>query len=272
MGINSNCPKISIITITFNSEKTVEGTIKSVISQDYDNLEYIIIDGASKDKTLEVVNRYRDKIATIVSEPDKGISDAFNKGIEHATGDIIGIINSDDILMPGALKVIGEYFSPDIDVYRGRLIVNNPSTGYKFSTGKPTLKCDVSNYLGLTVNHPSTFVAKKAYEKVGQYKVDIRYIMDIDMLFRLTKAGCSFIYVPYDLALFNLGGATSDALYKKVKERYKVVRENGGSFCLAFSIATKCMIKDIIKQIVDRCFGENFKNILLRRKRIDMSI
>ena len=86
-------PKISIITITYNSESTVEETIKSVISQDYPNLEYIIIDGASKDGTLIVVDKYRDHIAKVVSEPDKGISDAFNKGIMHATGDIIGIIN-----------------------------------------------------------------------------------------------------------------------------------------------------------------------------------
>ena len=99
-------PKISIVTITFNSESTVEDTIKSVVSQDYPNLEYIIIDGGSKDGTLEIVDRYRDRIAKVVSEPDKGISDAFNKGIRNATGDIIGIINSDDILLPGALSAV----------------------------------------------------------------------------------------------------------------------------------------------------------------------
>ena len=93
-------PKISIVTITFNSEHTVEETIKSVISQDYPNLEYIIIDGASKDGTLAVVDKYRGKIAKVISEPDNGISDAFNKGIRHSTGDIIGIINSDDVLLP----------------------------------------------------------------------------------------------------------------------------------------------------------------------------
>ena len=77
------CPKISIITITFNSENTVEETIKSVVSQDYGNVEYIIIDGGSKDGTLDILNRYRDKIAKVVSEPDEGISDAFNKGIKN---------------------------------------------------------------------------------------------------------------------------------------------------------------------------------------------
>lgn len=262
--------KISIITISYNSEKTIERTIQSVISQEYSFLEYLIIDGGSKDNTLEIVNKFRDKIDVIISEPDKGISDAFNKGIRLATGEIIGIINSDDLLLPGALKAICDCYNPDIDVYRGRLIINDPKTGYKFSSGVPELNCSVSHYAGLKVNHPSTFIAKKAYERVGLYKTKVRYIMDIDMLFRLTNAGCSFVYVPYDLALFNLGGATSDALYKKVTERYQVVRENGGSFYLAFSIATRCMIKDVIKLIIDRCFGENFKNFLLRRKRIDL--
>ena len=78
-----------MVTITYNSEATLEETIKSIVSQYYDNLEYLIIDGGSKDKTLEIVNKYRDKIAVVVSEPDKGISDAFNKGIRKATGEII---------------------------------------------------------------------------------------------------------------------------------------------------------------------------------------
>ena len=98
--------KISIITITYNSEKTLENTIKSVIGQNYDDLEYIIIDGGSKDGTLKIAEQYKKYISVIVSEPDNGISDAFNKGISHATGELIGIINSDDMLADGALKTI----------------------------------------------------------------------------------------------------------------------------------------------------------------------
>lgn len=101
-------PKISIVTITYNSEKTLEETILSVVNQNYCNLEYLIIDGGSKDSTLKIEDKYRDKISFVISEPDKGIIDAFNKGIKYASGDIIGIINSDDILCDGALQAIAD--------------------------------------------------------------------------------------------------------------------------------------------------------------------
>ena len=91
-------PRITIITVCYNSEKYIEQAILSVINQTYDNLEYIIVDGGSQDSTMSIVNRYRDKISVIISEKDNGISDAFNKGIRRATGDIIGIVNSDDML------------------------------------------------------------------------------------------------------------------------------------------------------------------------------
>ena len=96
-------PKISIITVCYNSEAHLEECIRSIVTQEYENNEYLVIDGGSKDGTLDIINKYRDKIAYFVSEPDKGISDAFNKGIKAATGDIIGILNSDDYMMPGVL-------------------------------------------------------------------------------------------------------------------------------------------------------------------------
>ena len=118
-------PRITIVTITFNSAATLEETIRSVTMQDYPALEYVIIDGGSSDGTLDIVQKYRERIQIVVSEPDKGISDAFNKGIARATGEIIGIINSDDILLPGALRELAEVYDPQVDVYSGLILFWN---------------------------------------------------------------------------------------------------------------------------------------------------
>ena len=121
-------PRITVITITYNSAATLEETIRSVTMQDYPALEYVIIDGGSTDGTLDIVQKYKDQIQVVVSEPDKGISDAFNKGVTRATGEIIGIINSDDILLPGALQKLAEAYDPRVDVYSGLILFSTPMT------------------------------------------------------------------------------------------------------------------------------------------------
>ena len=118
-------PKISIITVCYNSSLHLEECMQSIINQSYENKEYIVIDGGSKDGTLDIINKYRDKIAYFVSEPDKGISDAFNKGMKAATGDIIGILNSDDYMMPGVLRKVADQYEDGIDVYRGYCLIWN---------------------------------------------------------------------------------------------------------------------------------------------------
>lgn len=226
-------PKISIITITYNSAKTVEETIKSVVSQNYPNLEYLIIDGGSKDTTLDIVEKYRDKISFVLSEPDKGISDAFNKGIKNATGEIIGIINSDDILLPEALQAISDAYEGEVDVYRGNTVIWNPELDTNVSM-MPGMRCSVDEKWGGAVNHPSTFITKRAYDKIGLYNVEYRFAMDVDILYRLYNAGLIFKRIDKDLAKFRLGGDTSSLWTKKVKERYLIKRRNGASRFLAF--------------------------------------
>ena len=227
-------PKISIITITFNSENTVEETIKSVIAQEYPNLEYIIIDGASTDGTLEVVNRYRDKIAKIVSEPDKGISDAFNKGIKHATGEIVGIINSDDILLPGALQAVADAYEEGIGVYRGNIFIWDSKSDTRIKA-VPSMKFPLHTYKKRIVCHQGTFVAKSVYEKYGAFKTHFRFMMDVDLLIRLYEAGVKFKYIPTELAMFRLGGVTSSSFLKKTGELERLFRENGAGWLYAKS-------------------------------------
>ena len=225
-------PKISIVTITFNSESTVEDTIKSVVSQDYPNLEYIIIDGGSKDGTLEIVDRYRDRIAKVVSEPDEGISDAFNKGIKNATGDVVGIINSDDILLPGALSAVAAAYEEGVGVYRGNIYVWDSESNTKI-LAYPSMKFPLRTFKKRIVCHQSTFVAKSVYEKYGCFKTHFKFMMDVDLLVRLYEAGVRFKYIPAELAMFRLGGVTSSSFLKKTGELENLFRENGAGWLYA---------------------------------------
>lgn len=250
-----NCqPKISIITITFNSEKTLEETITSVVSQDYPNLEYLIIDGGSKDGTLDIIERYRDKIAYVMSEQDNGISDAFNKGINAATGEIIGIINSDDILLPGALFAVVNEYTFDVDVYRGRTVIWNTDNETKLSI-EPTMEFPINKMIK-AVCHQSTFVTKEAYNRYGIFIVGMKYMMDADLLHRFYNYGAKFKYIDKDLAVFRLGGLTDNSWDKKLTEYRSMMRRNGLG-TLAIEIETvRFSLYNIIKSICFRLLGE----------------
>jgi len=250
-----NKPKISIITITFNSEKTLEETIKSVVTQEYEKLEYLIIDGGSKDKTLDIVEKYRSNIDFVVSEPDNGISDAFNKGIRNATGEIVGIINSDDILLPGALHALADAYEEDIDVYRGNTVVWNDNNDVKTRV-RPAMKFKLSKPID-NVCHQSTFVCKRCYETLGAYNVSFKYMMDADVLYRFSRAGAKFKYVDYDMALFRLGGVTSSNYKKKLNEIHDVVITNGGSSFLATYRCAHFVVYNIIKSVFFKLLGSD---------------
>ena len=239
-------PKISIITITYNSEATVEETIKSIISQDYPNLEYVIIDGASTDGTLAIIEKYRDCIAKVVSEPDKGISDAFNKGIKNVTGDIIGIINSDDVLLPGALKAVADAYDAEVGVYRGNVLMWDSESDTKIQA-VPTMEFPLHTFKKRIVCHPGTFVAKWAYEKYGTFKTHFRFMMDVDLLVRFYEAGVKFKYISEDLAMFRLGGVTSSLFLKKTGELERFFRENGAGWLYAKShVILFCITNSIL--------------------------
>lgn len=250
-------PKISVVTITYNSEKTVEETIKSIISQDYPNLEYIIIDGVSKDHTLEIVNKYKEQISVISSEPDNGISDAFNKGVRLATGEIIGIINSDDLLLPGALSKIADNYNPSIDVYSGNVLLWDDKSGNTV-VSVPELNFDKLR-LQFAVAHPGRFIRKDAYMRYGDFDTRLRYNMDVDLLCRFYKKGASFYHIDSALAKFRMGGTTANSIYKK-KEDYRIFIENFGGTQRDFRrIWMKAVIKYNFIQFSYLIFGKDFR-------------
>ncbi len=197
--------KISIITVAYNSETTIRDTIESVISQTYPNIEYIIVDGKSTDKTLDIVNEYREKISLVISEPDKGIYDAMNKGITYATGDVIGILNSDDFYeTTDALEYMANQIilHPEVDIFFGDLVFckqNNTTIVTRIYQAKSFKPWKLR--FGWMPPHPSTFIRKKAYNLVGsyslKYKISADYEMFVRMLFshKLSYKWCNKILV-----------------------------------------------------------------------------
>ena len=250
-------PRISIVTITYNSAATIEDTICSVTTQDYPALEYVIIDGGSTDGTLDIIQKYRNRIPIVISEPDNGISDAFNKGIAHATGEIVGIINSDDILLPGALQKVAEHYDPQTDVYSGLILFWDEASGETFPS-RPDMTFDRLR-LQYGVAHPARLIRKDAYLRFGLYREDLRYMMDIELLCRFYKQGAKFALVDAPLAQFRIGGATNDPIYKK-KEDYRIfVQSFGGSSWDFRWIWFRAVLKYHLIQLGYCLFGSDLK-------------
>jgi glycosyltransferase involved in cell wall biosynthesis len=181
-------PKITIVTPSYNQGIFIDQTIRSVLSQGYENLEYIVIDGGSTDDSLSIINSYSSKISRIISEPDKGQSDAINKGFQLATGEILGWLNSDDILLPGSLNKVAGYFSqnPGCKWVAGNCIFTNiflkPVWQYNVPQIKPEeyLKFWEGNYL----SQPSVFFKKELFDEAGGVNIDLHYAMDLDLWLR----------------------------------------------------------------------------------------
>lgn len=256
---------ITVVTVSYNSGQTIEETIKSVISQNYDNLDYVIIDGGSTDSTMDIINMYRPYFNTVISEKDRGISDAFNKGIAHAKGDIIVMINSDDIMLPSALKNVADEYDGKHDIYCGNVILENPITGFKCRE-KPSTKFPVMPFF-CHVAHQGMFVSRDAYMRFGNYNIDIRYPMDLDFLMRAYRMGARFKYINCDIALFRAGGVTSTTgIIKKRKDYIRIVKDNEGNILQAYLFFCYLCVTQIVKYIIN-IFGKDFSQKIRYRNK-----
>jgi glycosyltransferase involved in cell wall biosynthesis len=201
--------KISIITVCYNSTKTIEKTIQSVLSQNYPDFEYIIIDGGSNDGTIDIINKYREKISQFISEPDQGISDAFNKGLRLANGEIIGILNSDDWYEPETLKVVASQLSENkkCDYLVGSQRYWDKNGGnYIVRPDKNYAK--KIKYMMPRLNHPSSFFRKNVYKSIGLFNLNYRYAMDYDLFLRAFLAHKEPLFVDKVITNMNLEGAS----------------------------------------------------------------
>lgn len=183
---------VTIVTPSYNQRQFIEDTIKSVLNQTYKNIQYIVVDGASKDNTMEVVERYRDKIDIVISEPDKGQTDAINKGFKLAKGELVGWINSDDMLYPYCVEEIVKLYkqNPDGAIYYGSKLeaIDSKNNHIKFrinnmESRERLLRKDFD------VIQPGSFYRRDIVEKVNYLDESIYYCMDLDLYLKLLKHG-----------------------------------------------------------------------------------
>lgn len=214
-------PKISIITVAYNAEKYIEGTIKSVLNQSYRNVEYIIVDGNSTDKTLAICDMYKSQIDVLISEPDNGLYDAMNKGIQKASGDVIGILNADDFYNTTEVlsDVAHAFESTQADCIYGDLVYVEAE-----DTSKVTRKWISGNYQknaflkGWMPPHPTFFVLKKHYTSFGSYNTDLKSAADYELMLRMIhKHQIQPFYIPTVMVRMRVGGVSNSSFKNRLK-------------------------------------------------------
>ncbi len=270
--------KISLITVSYNSEKTIKDTLESVLNQSYDNYEYIVIDGKSNDNTISIVKEYEKKFNSklkYISEKDKGIYDAMNKGIKIASGDIIGILNSDDVLAhKNVFKNIVENINENDGIYSNLLMLDeNLNKPYRLFKSKK-----VSKKLGWHMPHPTLYLKKDVYKRCGNFNINYKIAADLDFMLRIINSSLKLKYYNDFFVYMRSGGASTAGLkgyYKNFKESYNVLRKNKIMFPLISNVirtlnvfiqknkASKFKIRDLNKpyliQINTVCNGSTGK-------------
>ena len=235
--------KISIVTVCRNSMVTIEDTIFSVAAQIYHRVEHVIIDGASTDGTLDIINRHRNKFSKMISEPDGGIYDAMNKGIRLATGDVIGFLNADDVYSnTKVLSEIADIFEDaTVDACYGDLVYMDESLRRVVRYWKSRPYRDGLFEKGWMPAHPTFFVRRAVFERYGGFDLAFRLQSDFDLTMRfLSVCKIKSVYLPTVLVKMRIGGATNRSLANIIKgniEAFRVCRKNGLGVTPFFVIA-----------------------------------
>ncbi|MBW3761216.1 glycosyltransferase [Aeromonas jandaei] len=233
--------KVSIVTVCYNSEKTIEDTILSVAAQSYQDIEYIIVDGGSTDKTNDIVKKYLDNIVSVhISEKDKGLYDAMNKGIKLATGDVVGILNSDDFFVSenSLSELMSGFLTPDIDaVYSDLVYVESENTNKvtRLYSSKIFKKSLIK--FGFMLPHPTFYAKKNVYNDFGFYKLSYRVAADFEFIARCVMNNVRFNRVPSITIKMREGGISSSGILWRIHQNMEIVRackENGISTNIFF--------------------------------------
>jgi glycosyltransferase involved in cell wall biosynthesis len=226
--------KVSLLTVSYNSSVTIRDTINSVLSQDYKDIEYIIVDGASKDNTVEIIKSFGIKIDKWISEPDKGIYDAMNKAIKMATGEVIGILNSDDFYSTTNIvsQVAKVFHDTTVDAVFGDLVFVDPDNLKKVVRKYSSAKWRPEKFAkGFMPAHPTFFVRRKYYEQIGLFKTDYKIAADYELLIRfLYVHKLKYKYLPLNMVTMRKGGVSSRGIMSNIILNDEIIRgcrENG---------------------------------------------
>ncbi len=226
--------KISIITVCYNAENTIEQTVLSVINQSYDNIEYIVIDGLSKDKTINILSKYQKNISKIISENDSGLYDAMNKGIKLASGDVIGFINADDFFSSKYIveEIMSFFNHSQIKIVYGDLVYVHKENANKVIRYWKSSDYKKYNILkGWMPAHPTFYARKELYQQNGLFNTEFKVSSDYDLMLRfLKKVELNEVkYIPIIFVLMRSGGISDNSIKTKLKaiiESIKVIKNN----------------------------------------------
>ena len=226
--------KVSIITVCYNSENTINDAIKSVLSQTYPEIEYIIVDGLSTDNTINIINSFGKHIFKFISEPDQGIYDALNKGIKSANGDIIGILHSDDFFYDNSIisKVADAFTNSNIDAIYGdvQFVDSNDISRIVRQYSSKNFSLAKFRY-GIMPAHPTFYVRREIFERFGYYKADYKIAADFEILLRfmlINNIQCKYLNFPFvRMRTGGISNRTFLSRYLLNKEVLRACRENG---------------------------------------------
>lgn len=229
----------SIITSVLNARSTIEDTITSVLEQTYKNVEYIIVGGGSTDGTTEIIKSYGKKITKFISEPDKGIYDAMNKGILASSGDIVGFLNADDVFYDNIAiqRIVSAFTSDAIDCVYGNLVYVSRQNAARITRRWRSREfCDGLFEKNWTPAHPTFYCKKDIYERFGLYRTDFRIAADVELMYRfLQKYHIRSKYINADFVRMRDSGVSNRGIKSTVvitREMKRAIIENGGQFNL----------------------------------------
>jgi glycosyltransferase involved in cell wall biosynthesis len=250
-------PLISVVTVVYNGDRYLEQTIQSVSDQTYENIEYIIVDGGSSDGTLDIIRKYEERLDYWVSEPDKGIYDAMNKGIDLSRGELIGLLNADDYYELNAIEaVVDRYRSdPTPQILYGNTFFLQEELNLRYKS-----YCHTKYWLGMGISHQAMFVHQDIYRSLGPYDTGLRIAADYDFFVKSIRNGVR--YTPIDAFLVNYrnSGVSARNQIVSMREGRKVLRRYVTPFSrehlVNLGLLGKSMVLVMLLRVIRAVFGE----------------